>query len=63
LIRLCSLNGWCHRQIRKRALAIVARILVARHLKTADDPVDSKPSGKNVKVSEKKPEKLIPPQK
>jgi hypothetical protein len=29
---------------RKRVLAIVAGILVARHLKTADDLFDSKPS-------------------
>lgn len=29
---------------RKRVLAIVARILVARHLKTTDDLFDSKPS-------------------
>jgi hypothetical protein len=29
---------------RKRVLAIVARILVARHLKTADDLFDPKPS-------------------
>jgi len=29
---------------RKRVLAIVAGILVARHLKTADDPFDSKNS-------------------
>jgi len=32
---------------RKRVLAIVAGILVARHLKTADDLFDSKPSPKN----------------
>jgi hypothetical protein len=31
-------------QGRKRVLAIVAGILVARHLKTADDLFDSKPS-------------------
>jgi hypothetical protein len=29
---------------RKRVLAIVAGILVARHLKTTDDQFDSKPS-------------------
>ncbi len=34
----------CHCHIRKRVLAVVAGILVARHLKTADDPFDSKPS-------------------
>jgi hypothetical protein len=32
---------------RKRVLAIVAGILVARHLKTADDLFDSKPSPRN----------------
>ncbi len=33
-----------HGRGRKRVLAIVAGILVARHLKTADDLFDSKPS-------------------
>jgi hypothetical protein len=32
---------------RKRVLAIVAGILVARHLKTADDLLDSRPSPRN----------------
>jgi hypothetical protein len=32
---------------RKRVLAIVAGILVARHLKTADDLFDSKPTPRN----------------
>jgi hypothetical protein len=32
---------------RKRVLAIVAGILVARHLKTADDLFDCKPSPRN----------------
>ena len=32
---------------RKRVLAIVAGILVARHLNTADDLFDSKPSPRN----------------
>jgi hypothetical protein len=32
---------------RKRVLAIVAGILVARHLKTTDDLFDSKPSPRN----------------
>lgn len=31
------MSDWCRRQIRKRALAIVAGILVARQLKTTDD--------------------------
>lgn len=35
---------------RKRVLAIVAGILVARHLKTADDLFDSKPSPRNLSL-------------
>jgi len=37
-------RGWCRRHIRKRVLAIVAGILVARHLKTTDDLYDSRSS-------------------
>jgi hypothetical protein len=41
---LSFMSGWRRRQIRKRALAILAGILVARHLKTTEDLFDSRSS-------------------
>jgi hypothetical protein len=38
------LSGLCRRHKRKRVPAIVAEILVARHLKTTDDLFDSRSS-------------------